>query len=137
MKPICKAEARWLFWRSDHPGRTGRWAFDRFEKSQMNRAKRRYFKRQPNASGQKQKSRATACEDREKRPERQTFRLLSYGIDRNLRRTLVRNELKIRRIQGNTLGTEPGKIRANHENSGREHKRLSAFIKFTRMNLVK
>ena len=43
MKPLCKAESCYLFWRQDTPAQhdTG---FRKYAKTMMNRAKRRYFK---------------------------------------------------------------------------------------------
>ena len=45
MKPLCKAECDYLFWRQDTPAQhdTG---FRKYAKTHMNRAKRRYFKDQ-------------------------------------------------------------------------------------------
>ena len=45
MKPTCKAESCYLFWRQDTPAQHDI-GFRRYAKTQMNRAKRRYFKDQ-------------------------------------------------------------------------------------------
>lgn len=46
MKPVCKSEARWYFWRPDRPWtKNVKGGFDRFAKKYMNRVRRRYYKR--------------------------------------------------------------------------------------------
>ncbi len=45
MKPICKAEARWKYWREENPNNKRRIdKFTRFAKRQMKAARRRYLK---------------------------------------------------------------------------------------------
>lgn len=43
MKPICKSECRWLYWRNEGP-RLKRDKFKKYAKNRMNRSRRRFFK---------------------------------------------------------------------------------------------
>jgi hypothetical protein len=46
MKPLCKAEAHWLYWRNENPSHSILAGFSKWAKNQMNRSKRRLFKRE-------------------------------------------------------------------------------------------
>jgi len=42
MKPVCKAEARWLYWRIENPNQKDK--FSKWAKKQMTKARRRLYK---------------------------------------------------------------------------------------------
>lgn len=46
MKPTCKSEARYLFWRVEYRGKHRLDKFTQYAKKTMNKARRRYFKRE-------------------------------------------------------------------------------------------
>lgn len=46
MKPICKSEARWLFWRNEAPFHNFGDKFNKYAKKYMNKARRRFYKKE-------------------------------------------------------------------------------------------
>ena len=47
MKPVCKNECRWLFWRNENPNHFNNdRGFGKYAKKLMNKARRRFYKKE-------------------------------------------------------------------------------------------
>jgi len=47
VKPVCKNECRWLFWRNENPNHSNNdKGFGKYAKKLMNKARRRFYKKE-------------------------------------------------------------------------------------------